>query len=87
MTTLSRTILAASVTGLVAGGIIDYRGVHLDAAWAVVLPFGAIFYGMFLISFMMEKEVAKFDEDEAIAGYESKYDVMKLKAINRNAAS
>ena len=65
MTTISKTILAASVTGLVAGGIIDYSGFHLDAAWAAVLPLGAIFYGMFLISFMMEKEVAKFDEDEA----------------------
>jgi hypothetical protein len=65
MTTLSKTILATSVTGLVAGAVIDYSGFRVTAAWVVVLPLGAIFYGMFLISFMMEKEVAKFDEDEA----------------------
>jgi hypothetical protein len=48
----------------VAGSIIDFGGFKLDPAWEVMLPFGAVFYGLFLISFMMEKEVAKFDEDE-----------------------
>lgn len=26
---------------------------------------GAVFFGLFLISFMLEKEMAKFDEEEA----------------------
>jgi hypothetical protein len=29
----------------------------------MVLPLGAIAYGLFLISFMLEKEMAKFDAD------------------------
>jgi hypothetical protein len=65
MTTLSKTLLAVTITGLVAGSIIDFGGFNLNPAWTVALPFGAIAYGMFLISFMLEKEVAKFDADEA----------------------
>jgi hypothetical protein len=65
MTTLSKTLLAVSVTGLVAGSVIDFGGFNLNPAWTVALPFGAISYGLFLVSFMLEKEVAKFDEDEA----------------------
>jgi len=65
MTALSKTFLAASVTGFVAGSIIDFGGFNLNPVWTVALPFGAIAYGLFLISFMLEKEVAKFDEDES----------------------
>jgi len=46
------------------GSIIDFGGFNLNPAWTVALPFGAAFYGLFLISFMLEKEVAKFDADE-----------------------
>jgi len=65
MTILSKTLLAISVTGIVAGSIIDFGRFNFNPAWTVALPFGAIAYGLFLISFMLEKEVAKFDEDEA----------------------
>jgi hypothetical protein len=65
MTTLSKTLLTVTVTGLVAGSIIDFGGFNLNPVWAAALPFGAVFYGLFLISFMLEKEVAGFDEDEA----------------------
>jgi hypothetical protein len=65
MTTLSKTLLAVSVTGLVAGSVIDFGGFNLNPTWTVALPFGAVFYGLFLISFILEKEVAQFDEEEA----------------------
>jgi hypothetical protein len=64
MTILSKTLLAVTITGLVAGSVIDFGGLNLNPAWTVALPFGAIGYGLFLISFMLEKEAAKFDEDE-----------------------
>ena len=53
------------MTGLVAGSIVDFGGFNLNPAWTVALPFGAVAYGLFLISFMLEKEVAKFDEDQS----------------------
>ena len=65
MTTISKTLLVFSVTGLAAGSVIDFSGINLNPAWTVALPVGAIAYGLFLISFMLEKEVAKFDADEA----------------------
>ena len=65
MTTLSKILLAASVSGLVGGSIVDFGRFNLNPAWTVALPFGAVAYGLFLISFMLENEVAKFDEDEA----------------------
>jgi hypothetical protein len=64
MTTSSKNLLEISVAGLVAGIIVDFGGFNINPAWTVALPFGAIFYGLFLISFMLENEVAKFDEDE-----------------------
>ncbi len=53
------------MTGFVVGGVLDFGGFKINPVWTVALPLGAIAYGMFLISFMLEKEVAKFDEDEA----------------------
>jgi hypothetical protein len=64
MTTMSKTLLSVTVTGLVAGSIIDFGRLNLNPSWEVVLPFGAIAYGLFMISFMLEKEAAGFDEDE-----------------------
>jgi len=62
------------MTGFVAGGIIDFGGFNLNPSWTVALPLGAVFFGLFLISFMLEKEMAGFDEEEAI----------KLKLAERN---
>ena len=64
MTTLSKTFLAVSVTGFAAGSVIDFGGFNVIPALTVALPLGAVFFGLFLISFMLEKEMAKFDEEE-----------------------
>jgi hypothetical protein len=48
--------LAVSVTGLVAGRVIDFGRFNLNPAWTVALPFGAVL-GAFLISVMLEKEM------------------------------
>jgi len=65
MTTLSKTLLAASVAGFAAGSIIDFGGFSVISELTAVLPLGAVFSGLFMISFMMEKEMAGFDEEEA----------------------
>lgn len=65
MTTLSKTLATISTTGFLAGGLVDFGGFNLNPAWTVALPLGAICFGAFLISFMMEKEMAAFDEEES----------------------
>jgi hypothetical protein len=65
MTALSKTFLAVSVTGFMGGSIIDFGGLSVIPALTVVLPVGAVFFGFFLISFMLEKEMAKFDQEKA----------------------
>jgi len=65
MTALSKTLVSLSATGFAAGGIIDFGGFSVNSSWTVALPMGAVFFGLALISFMMEKEMAKFDAEEA----------------------
>jgi hypothetical protein len=61
MTSITKTLLTVSMTGFVAGSLIDFGGFNLNPAWTMVLPLGAVFFGLFLISFMLQKEMAEFD--------------------------
>ncbi len=65
MTTFAKTLLAISVTGFTVGGLIDFGGFNVIPAVTVVLPLGAVFFGMFGISVMMEKEMAAYDQEVA----------------------
>jgi len=65
MTTLSRILLTVAITSLAAGSVIASLDTLASPMLAAVLPLGAIAFGMFLIVFMMEKEVAKYDEEQA----------------------
>ncbi len=48
-----------------AGSVVDFGGFKMNPAWTVILPFGAVAYGLFLISFMLENESAMFDQDKS----------------------
>jgi hypothetical protein len=65
MTTLPKICLAVSSAEFVAGSIIDFGEFSVIPEAAAVLPLGAVFFGLFLISFMLEKEMVKFDAEEA----------------------
>jgi hypothetical protein len=65
MTTLSKILLTVAISGLTAGCVIASLETLASPMLAAVLPLGAIAFGMFLIVFMMEKEVAKYDEEQA----------------------
>ncbi len=56
MTTQTRILLAVSIGGFVLGAT--------GAFWSVGMPVGAVFFGLFLISKLLEKEVARFDEEQ-----------------------
>jgi hypothetical protein len=65
MTILTKSLLVVSVAGIVVGSFLDFGGFTVNPSWTVVLPFGVIGYGFFLISLALGKESAKFDLDKA----------------------
>ena len=65
MTTLTKTLAAVSAAGFVGGSIIDFGGFNVSPALTATLPMGPVFFGLALIAYMLEKEMAKFDEQEA----------------------
>ena len=66
MSRTTKTLLALAIAGLASGllfvsGLID---VKLSALY-VALPAGAIFFGLFLIFLMLDKEVRAYDKEQA----------------------
>ncbi|HEV2391932.1 MAG TPA: hypothetical protein VG146_06165 [Verrucomicrobiae bacterium] len=64
---MNKTLLLLAAICLVAGlviniGLVNTRG--YDALY-IIFPVGAVFAGLFLIARMLEKESARFDEDQA----------------------
>src|SRR5689334_13748211 len=59
---MTKCLLALSISGLTLGLALTFlKG---SPATYVVLPAGAIFFGLFLISFMLEKESAAYDAEQ-----------------------
>lgn len=65
MTTLTKTFLATAVIGFIVGSVIDFSNLTTDPKWTVAMPLGAVFFGLFLISLMLQREMAAFDQEEA----------------------
>ena len=66
MTKMTKTLLVLSLIGLVAGLVFVTGLVNVTNAIGlyVTLPAGAILFGLFLISRMLEKETSRFDEEQ-----------------------
>src|SRR5713226_7711256 len=62
MAKLPKFFLIVSVTAF-AVGFATVSSNNIAPAWAVAMPIGAIFLGWFLIAFMLQNEVAQFDEE------------------------
>jgi hypothetical protein len=66
MTRMTKSLLALSIAGLASGlffvsGIINVGNL---VALYTALPAGAICFGLFLISLMLEKEATAFDQEQ-----------------------
>lgn len=60
MTTLTKTLLALAVLAFVAGVVEGAR----PGGWALGIPLGTVFLGLFFIVRILQKESAEFDEEE-----------------------
>jgi hypothetical protein len=54
-----------AVTGLITGGMVDFSGLNLNPLFTVLLPAGAVFLALFIISLVLETAMAQFDKEEA----------------------
>jgi hypothetical protein len=66
MTKVTKTLLIISLVCLIAGFAFTTGLVNAQDAVALytVLPTGAVFVGLFLISLLLEKETAQYDADQ-----------------------
>jgi len=64
MDAVQKLLLTLAAVCMVIGIPVTFS--HAEAApfWALALPMGAVFLGMFLISLLWQREMAKFDEEE-----------------------
>jgi hypothetical protein len=62
----SKYLLILALLGLVGGVFVASSDMNLPLALEVVMPLGAIFTGLFLVSLLLKKEVVKFNEDERL---------------------
>lgn len=53
------------MVGFIIGSIVDFSNLTSDPTWTVAMPLGAVFFGLFLIFMMLQKEMAAFDQEEA----------------------
>jgi hypothetical protein len=65
MKKLPKFFLTVCLTAFAVAAVVGFINIKAHPPWAVALPAGAIFYGLFLSSYMLEDEVEKFDEEEA----------------------
>ena len=65
MTKLPKFFLTISLASFALGAIVCLGDFNVHPSWAVALPTGAIFFGLFLIAYILQGEVAKYDEEVA----------------------
>ena len=91
MTKTTKTLLTLGISGLALGMAIDSGLVDVTNASAlcVLLPLGAVFFGMFLLSKVLEKETAAFDQERRVAlaaAEAASFTRPPLRAVERKAA-
>lgn len=64
MTKLTKYLLVAAVTGLGTGSIVDFSDLDLNPVFTALLPLGAVFLALCLISLLLEEAMAEFDREE-----------------------
>ena len=63
MMKLPKFFLTLSLAAFATGMIACFGKVHWHPSWFVALPAGAIFFGLFLIAYVLQNETARFDEE------------------------
>ena len=65
MTKLPKFFLIISLASFALGAVVCLGDFNVHPSWAVALPTGAIFFGLFLNAYILQGEVAKYDREIA----------------------
>lgn len=66
MTKIPKTFFAISLMAFSIGLVVTFGNFELPSGWGVALPLGAVSFEMFLITFILQNESAKFGEEERV---------------------
>ena len=64
MTRIPKVLLAVSLIAFALGSVAAFGDPGIPVGWTVAMPLGAVCLGLFLVTFLLQKEVALFDEEE-----------------------
>jgi len=59
-------LLTVSCAAFAAGSVAAFGNPEIPVGWTVLIPLGAVCFGLFLVTFLLQKEVASFDEEERV---------------------
>ena len=62
MNRASKLLLTASLAMLAVGIFVSFTPIPLSPVWTIVLPYGVILFGLFLINLTFQKEWAGSDD-------------------------
>ena len=66
METYQKTLLTLGVAGLAMGIVVFLIHAELAPAWTIALPAGVVCLGLFLLSLLWRRELARLDEEERL---------------------
>jgi hypothetical protein len=64
MTRIPRVLLAVSLAALAVGSVAVFGNPEIPVGWTAAMPLGAVCLGLFLVTLLLQQEVARFDEEE-----------------------
>lgn len=64
MTKLTKYLLVVAGIGLITGGLVDFCVFDPNPLFTALLPLGAVFLALSVISLLLEQVMAEFDREE-----------------------
>ena len=64
MTRIPKVLLAVALAAFAVGSVAAFGNPKIPVGWTVAMPVGAVCLGLFLVTLLLQQEVARFDQEE-----------------------
>ena len=64
MTRIPKVLLAVALAAFAVGSVAAFGNPKIPVGWTVAMPVDAVCFGLFLVTFLLQQEVDRFDEEE-----------------------